>query len=60
MLEICLKLRIRAVTVFAFSIDNFSRSEEEVEALMRLVETKLMELCQHGSAESAFQAREPF
>ncbi|WWC62522.1 di-trans,poly-cis-decaprenylcistransferase [Kwoniella dejecticola CBS 10117] len=47
-LEICLRLRIRAVSVYAFAIDNFSRSENEVSALMRLAKDRLAELCQHG------------
>ncbi|KAK8858626.1 di-trans,poly-cis-decaprenylcistransferase [Kwoniella newhampshirensis] len=47
-LEICLRLRIRAVSVYAFSIDNFSRSEAEVKALMKLAKQRLTELCKHG------------
>jgi ditrans,polycis-polyprenyl diphosphate synthase len=47
-LEVCLKLKIQAVTIYAFSIENFSRSQDEVEALMRLARTRLLELCQHG------------
>ena len=48
MLEVCLKLNIRCVSAYAFSIENFKRPEEEVAALMKLVEEKLLELCQHG------------
>jgi undecaprenyl diphosphate synthase len=47
-LEICLRLNIRCVTVYAFSIENFKRTPEEVEALMDLAESKLLELVQHG------------
>ena len=47
-LEVCLRLRIRAVSIYAFSIENFQRDEKEVEALMKLAKTKLMELCEHG------------
>ncbi|WRT67835.1 di-trans,poly-cis-decaprenylcistransferase [Kwoniella shivajii] len=47
-LEICLRLRIRVVSVYAFAIDNFNRSENEVSALMRLAKDRLAELCQHG------------
>lgn len=50
MLEICLRLGVKCVTVFAFSIENFKRSEEEVDALMELAETKLQELTKHGYA----------
>ena len=48
MLEICWRLDIRCVSAYAFSIENFKRSEEEVATLMRLAEEKLLELCQHG------------
>ena len=48
MLEICLKLNIRCVSAYAFSIENFKRSEDEVTALMKLAEEKLLEICQHG------------
>ena len=47
-LEICLRLGVKCVTVFAFSIENFKRSEEEVDALMELAESKLLELSEHG------------
>ncbi|CAG9322041.1 unnamed protein product [Blepharisma stoltei] len=35
-LEWCMELEIRIITVFAFSTDNFNRSTEEVNELMRL------------------------
>ncbi|KAL1944647.1 hypothetical protein VTO73DRAFT_3077 [Trametes versicolor] len=48
MLEICIKLNVRCVSAYAFSIENFKRSPEEVTALMDLAEDKLLELCQQG------------
>ncbi|KAI0647257.1 Di-trans-poly-cis-decaprenylcistransferase [Trametes meyenii] len=48
MLEICIKLNVRCVSAYAFSIENFKRSPEEVAALMSLAEDKLLELCQKG------------
>ena len=48
MLEVCLRLNIQCVSAYAFSIENFKRSEDEVEALMKLAEEKLLELCEHG------------
>lgn len=59
-MEICLRLEIRAVTVYAFSIDNFKRTQEEVDALMGLAKSKLSELAGHGFVESLHpaQARE--
>lgn len=49
MLEICIHLNIRCVSAYAFSIENFKRSPEEVDALMELAEEKLIELCREGS-----------
>lgn len=48
MLEICLRMNVHCVTVYAFSIENFKRSPDEVNALMALAEQKLVELTQHG------------
>lgn len=44
----CLDLGITCVSVYAFSIDNFKRSQAEVAALMDLAEDKLQELLQVG------------
>lgn len=43
-LQWCLDLGIPEVTVYAFSIENFKRSEEEVEALMELSRQKFQRL----------------
>ncbi|KAL4853319.1 Dehydrodolichyl diphosphate synthase complex subunit [Chlorella vulgaris] len=40
-LEWCLELGVRCVSVYAFSIDNYRRSGEEVSMLMALAEDKL-------------------
>lgn len=40
----CLELGIKEVTVYAFSIENFKRSEEEVNGLMQLIREKLRTL----------------
>jgi ditrans,polycis-polyprenyl diphosphate synthase len=48
MLAVCLRLNVRCVTAYAFSIENFKRPPEEVDALMRLAEDKLLEMCSHG------------
>ena len=36
-----MRLGIETVTVYAFSIENFKRSPEEVEGLMKLAKEKL-------------------
>jgi len=43
-LQWCLDLGIPEVTVYAFSIENFKRSEEEVDALMELARQKFQRL----------------
>jgi len=48
MLEVCLRLNVTCVSAYAFSIENFKRSQDEVKTLMSLAEEKLLELCQHG------------
>lgn len=57
MLEICLRLNIQCVSVYAFSIENFKRSPEEVNALMSLAEEKLLELCNHGDLLDEYGVR---
>jgi len=47
-LDVCLRLRIRCVSVYAFSIENFKRPREEVDALMELAKEKLVEMSQKG------------
>ncbi|KAG6867276.1 hypothetical protein C0993_005058 [Termitomyces sp. T159_Od127] len=57
MLEICYRLNIKCVSVFAFAIDNFNRPEDEVEALMSLAEKKLIELSSHGNLLNEYGVR---
>lgn len=45
-LEWCLDLGISEVTVYAFSIENFKRSKEEVDGLMELAREKFSRLLQ--------------
>lgn len=40
-LEWCLQLGVKCVSVYAFSIDNYKRTAEEVTTLMKLAEEKL-------------------
>ncbi|BGP44273.1 cis-prenyltransferase [Rhodotorula kratochvilovae] len=48
-LSFLLKLDIPHVTVYAFSIENFNRDPAEVDALMAMARTRLVEICQHGA-----------
>lgn len=43
-LEWCRDLGVSEVTVYAFSMDNFKRSENEVDGLMDLAKRKFQEL----------------
>ncbi|KAF8343359.1 Decaprenyl diphosphate synthase-like protein [Amanita rubescens] len=53
----CLRLGVKCVSVYAFSIENFKRSKEEVDALMNLAEEKLEELCRHGDLLEEYGVR---
>ena len=56
MLEVCLRLNVKCVSAYAFSIENFKRPEEEDSALMKLAEEKLTELSEHGYVALTSQA----
>jgi len=47
-LEQCLRLQIRCVSVYAFSIENFTRPQEEINDIMQLAKTNLKRLSQEG------------
>jgi len=49
-LEWCLEMGVKIATVFAFSIDNFKRSTQEVEELMDLAKRKFTQMLQHGES----------
>ncbi|KIJ92963.1 hypothetical protein K443DRAFT_684890 [Laccaria amethystina LaAM-08-1] len=57
MLEVCLRLNIQCVSAYAFSIENFKRSEDEVKALMKLAEKMLLEFCEHGDILDEYGVR---
>ena len=44
----CEQLGIRVVSVYAFSIDNFSRIASEVEEIMRLAQVQFDKIAQSG------------
>lgn len=54
MLEACMRLEIRCVSAYAFAMDNFKRSPEEIEHLMDLAHDKLMEMSRHGCVRPTF------
>ena len=46
-LEWCLDLGVTELTVYAFSIENFKRSKEEVDGLMELAKQKIAKLLEN-------------
>ncbi|KAJ7042125.1 Decaprenyl diphosphate synthase-like protein [Mycena alexandri] len=57
MLEACLRLDIRCVSAYAFAMDNFRRSPEEVDHLMSLAHEKLKEMSRHGQILEQYGVR---
>jgi ditrans,polycis-polyprenyl diphosphate synthase len=49
-LDWCEKLGVKSITVFAFSIENFKRTETEVTALMKLAEEKFTKMLHKNSS----------
>ncbi|KAK0305828.1 cis-prenyltransferase [Friedmanniomyces endolithicus] len=56
-LEVCYKSGVKAVTIYAFSIENFKRSKYEVDGLMDMAKTKLVQMSQHGELFDRYGAR---
>lgn len=48
LLEICYGCGVKSATVFAFSIENFNRSNYEIEWLMALYKTKFQQIVENG------------
>ncbi|KAG7729541.1 hypothetical protein KL948_003695 [Ogataea haglerorum] len=48
LLEVCYDCGVQAATVFAFSIENFNRSEYEIEWLMKLAKSKMKQVVDNG------------
>ncbi|MBS7646237.1 di-trans,poly-cis-decaprenylcistransferase [Candidatus Bathyarchaeota archaeon] len=44
LLDWCLKLNIKSITLYAFSTENFRRPKEEVEEIMRIASEKLQKI----------------
>ncbi|KAK1415977.1 hypothetical protein QVD17_31765 [Tagetes erecta] len=57
MLRYCYELGVKYVTVYAFSIENFKRSPEEVQSLMDLMEEKIQGLIKEESIVNQYGVR---
>lgn len=60
MLKYCYELEVKYVTVYAFSIDNFKRSPEEVKSLMDLIREKIEGLIKQDSLVNQYGVRVHF
>ncbi|PNS16451.1 di-trans,poly-cis-decaprenylcistransferase [Sphaceloma murrayae] len=56
-LEVCYKSGVKVVTIYAFSIENYKRSQAEVDALMDMAKLKLTQMVQHGELLQKYGAR---
>lgn len=56
-LEVCLKLGLESVSVYAFSIENFNRPNREVASLMDLAQAKLLEFSKQNSLAAKYNVR---
>ncbi|KAF1813849.1 undecaprenyl diphosphate synthase family protein-like protein [Eremomyces bilateralis CBS 781.70] len=59
-LEVCYKVGVRVVSVYAFSIENFKRSKYEVDALMDMAKVKIGQLAQYGELMQMYGVRFQF
>ncbi|KAF5741890.1 hypothetical protein HS088_TW10G00898 [Tripterygium wilfordii] len=57
MLKYCYELGVRYVTIYAFSIENFKRSPEEVQSLMDLMQEKIEGLIEKESIVNRYGVR---
>lgn len=54
-LDLCMQLGIEAVTVYAFSIENFNRSKDEVDYLMKLFCEAFEGFCEKNALVEKYQ-----
>ncbi len=54
-LHYCQYLGVEIVTVFAFSIENFKRSKDEVDTLMQLAKEKFEDMCNPNKSQLIFK-----
>ena len=47
LLDWCIELDVKYITLYAFSTENFNRPPEEVEEIMKLIEEKLRSILEH-------------
>lgn len=60
MIKYCYEFSVKYVTIYAFSIDNFERSPEEVQSVMELMQEKIEGLVKEGSIVNQYGVRVQF
>lgn len=58
-LELCYNTGIQVVTIFAFSIENFNRTPYEVNSLMEIMKSKLLQIIERGYATVFYLCQDP-
>ncbi|KAK6197316.1 cis-prenyltransferase [Scheffersomyces amazonensis] len=53
-LDVCFRTGVEHVTIYAFSIENFNRSKEEVDTLFSLLRDKLKMISEHEDSYARF------
>ncbi|RLV94746.1 Dehydrodolichyl diphosphate synthase complex subunit SRT1 [Spathaspora sp. JA1] len=53
-LEVCYKIGIDQVTIYAFSLENFNRSKEEVDTLFGMLRDKLKMISEHEKSYARY------
>lgn len=56
-LDFCYTAGIECVTVFAFSIENFKRPKREVNNLMDIAKSRLIQICENGDLAEKYGIR---
>ncbi|WBW70660.1 cis-prenyltransferase [Schizosaccharomyces osmophilus] len=57
LLRVCLKMGVKEVSAFAFSIENFKRSKHEVDTLMDIAKNSLTQITAHGDMVDQYGIR---
>jgi len=52
LMDWCLELDVKIISLYVFSIENFNRPPEEVEAIMKLIEEKLLSILKNEKIHS--------
>lgn len=56
-LELCYEAGVHTVTVFAFSIENFNRTQYEVDSLMELAQRRIRQISENGDLTDKYGIR---